>query len=266
VGHEDDTADVPLGDLKAQARLLRACLPADEEEALRRRRLITLAMAAGFERLVARLRPEVVLEIGAHDGTFSRRMKSALPHSDVIAIEANPEVHAKHKPHLEQAGVLYVPKCISASTGVVELRVPLKKGKAANTMGSILPDLRAKSIRTHIVEALPLDSLLEGRAGATNAIWLDVEGAIGEVLKGGTEVFGGCQVLYCELEAEQRWSGQALDEQMIAQLRTFDLRPMIRDIQRDWQYNAVFVKSDLIDRVEILQILKESFWQATSVE
>lgn len=266
MGYKDDPADVPLGDLTAQVRPLRACLPADEKEALRRRRLITLAMAAGFERLVARLRPDVVLEIGAHDGSFSRRMKSALPHSEVIAVEANPEVHSKHKPHLEQAGVVYMQKCVSASTGVVELRVPLKKGKAANTMGSILPDLRAKSVRTHIVEAIPLDSLLEGRAGATNAIWLDVEGAIGEVLKGGTDVFAGCQALYCELEAEQRWTGQALDEQIIAQLSAFDLRPMIRDIQRDWQYNAVFVKSGLIDRMEISRILKESFLQAASAE
>ena len=50
-----------------------------------------------------------------------------------------------------------------------------------------------------------------------------------------------------------RWPGQATDRSVIQRLAGLGLLPVARDIQRPWQYNAVFVRRELIHDARVVR-------------
>jgi hypothetical protein len=91
-----------------------------------------------------------------------------------------------------------------------------------------------------------------------NAMWVDVEGAIGIVLQGASESLDHCQVLYAEIEQTARWQGQLLDIEVVQLLLTHGLVPLARDVQRrGWQYNCIFIRPSLLSEPKVLQIMRE---------
>jgi len=51
-----------------------------------------------------------------------------------------------------------------------------------------------------------------------------------------------CQAIYVELESSAKWKGQMLDADVVSCLAVHGLKPVLRDIQRHWQYNAIFMR------------------------
>jgi len=230
--------------LRAQSELLEASLNEIPDDASKQRKAITRCLDQTFFDLVNRLNPPVVLEIGAHEGNFSRKIKNSLPGSRVVAFEAHPLVYARYAAAMKQAGVEYLQFCVAERAGDMVLRAPKKSdGREGRGMGSLLRYSKAAESAEYPVRAITLDGFLGDAAGLANVMWIDVEGALARVFAGAECTLRNCQAVYLEMEAVARWEGQIIDADVVSHLAHYGLEPTLRDIQRQrWQYNAIFVR------------------------
>lgn len=236
--------------LAAQHAALEELLPSDPERAVKTRRRITRSLSARVQELVASLAPPVIAEIGAHEASFSKAMKSRCPQARVLAVEANPKVHSEFVAGLEAAGVEYWNGCVASANGTRTFTVPVRAdGSHRLTMGSLLSDRQAVGEHTYEVQSARLDDLI---GDVENALWIDVEGGVAEVLEGGQLTLARSHVVYIEVETRQRWNGQWTDRQVIDHLRKFDLHPVSRDIQQSWQYNLLFLSEATLRNERVL--------------
>lgn len=241
-------SDAAIQALRAQARLLTACLSSDPGVMKTQRRRMTRELSDGFEDLVTLLSPRTVIEIGAHEASFSCKIKGRLSAARVLAFEANPDVYTKYQSEVASRGVEYISHCISDVSETVAFSMPIHdKYGAATGMGSVLADTGYEQFKRYDVAAVPLDTFLGESADEPNAIWVDVEGALGKVLGGAERALQSCVALYAEIETRQRWAGQAIDVDIIPILASHGLVPLLRDVQRHWQYNILCVRDRLID-------------------
>jgi 2-O-methyltransferase len=228
--------------LRAQSELLEASLSEIPEQARNQRKAITQCLAQMFFDLVSRLNAPLVLEIGAHEGGFSAKIKASQPGSRVIALEAHPLVYARYAPAMKEAGVEYLQLCVAEREGDMILRVPKKDGVETPYMGSLLRHRRLAEWVEYPVSAVTLDGFLGDAAGVSNAMWIDVEGALAQVFSGAERTLRNCQAVYVEMERAPRWEGQLTDVEVVSHLALYGLRPVLRDIQRHGFYNAIFVR------------------------
>jgi FkbM family methyltransferase len=227
--------------MKMQEKILFQSLPKEPDLHPPARKRISDDLSKAVQKLVAHLAPETVLEIGAHEASFSRRMKSALPRSRIVAFEANPVVFDTYKSRVLGTGVDYQFKCIADENRSYKFSVP-GTDRAHPTMGSVLRYTKSDAFATYDVDGVRLDDFL-GPVTTPNAMWIDVEGAIGSVLAGAASSLTHCVLLFAELEAIERWEGQMLDVEVIALLASHGLVPVLRDIQRHkWQHNILFIR------------------------
>lgn len=78
----------------------------------------------------------------------------------------------------------------------------------------------------------------------TVALWIDVEGMALDVLTGARQMLdaGRCVALKVEVETDSLWLDQHLAER--------GYRPVLCDFEYDYQFNAVYVRKELVDAVE----------------
>jgi FkbM family methyltransferase len=231
--------------------ITQTAIPAEHDATLH----LTRMLEAAVMQCTRALHVPLVIEIGAHAAGFSRRVKRAMESTRVVAFEANPDVHAKHAALCDAAGIEYHNVCVSNAEGSLTLQVPLGKNGAIMTMGSILPHTILAATHTHQVSATTLDAFLATDVSKQKAIWLDVEGATGLVLDGAAEALQSCVLLYAELETVRSWHGQRIDSELVAQLGRHGLAPVLRDTYRARQYNALFLKHEVLTQAPILDIL-----------
>lgn len=206
---------------------------------------------------------DTILEIGAHEGTFSRRIKERLPTARVIAFEANPLVFDSHKNSLAQAGVEYHNLLIGEAEGTAELRVPNRPDLTSRlSMGSIRGFYVDHGEVVHSVKSIRLDEFLSNNASENIAIWMDVEGAVDAVLSGAQKTMSQVKLMYVEVEEYQLWPGQMLDHQIFSLIAGMSkLLPQVRDIQRpSVQYNVILTPVMATSRPEYESALKE-YWK-----
>lgn len=201
---------------------------------------LTQAHHEMFLATVISLKPELVIEVGAHDATFSRQVKQALPDTQVLAFEANPDVFAAYRQSVTAEGVDYRQNCVARTAGTVSFTIPLKGAKPRDTMGSLLHLAEEAGAIAAEVVAVTLDSVV-GDADEF-VLWIDAEGAAGDVLIGGAASLARCRAVLVEVETRPYWDGQMLDGQIFALLNEAGLVPVGRDVQRSWQYNAIFLR------------------------
>ena len=206
-----------------------------------------------FRRLCRRLSPAVVLEIGAHEASFSRWAAVQLPDARITAFEANPHVHAKYAPKLAGTGVDYLNLAVSPVNGEVQLTLPLEvAGRArplTSRMASLAVHTRASDQVQVTVPSARLDDHLDLAEGERVVAWIDVEGANEAVLRSGPSVLDRTDAIYIEVERETTWEGQWLDSDVALHLRRHGLVPVARDIKRRHQYNVVFARAELVHDV-----------------
>lgn len=233
-------------------------LPADPAENARRRRSGAGHLAGVVAKVVTALRPATILEIGAHEAGFSQRMKRALPDSRVVAFEANPEVHARHRAVLDAAGVEYLMTCMADTEGERTFNIPVRRTRVKATMGSVLEDSEAEDHIRYRVPGVTLDGFLGADQGAV-ALWIDVEGAMGQVLAGGAATLRRCVALFAELETTARWPGQTLAHEVLPAITQAGLVPLLADTQREWQFNVLFVRPAVLADPAITDIVRGYF-------
>lgn len=222
-----------------------------------------------FDRLVDAAQPSKVVEVGAFEADFSQRAHSRFPEADVFAFEANPRVAAQFADAVNATGVVYRHLAIGAEAGTATINVPEviadNDMPFVNRMGS-LHGLAVPDSRTIPIE-VPMDTLDAAISVAPRdriALWVDVEGAVDQVLAGAQGTIAATEVLVCELETSALWEGQALADDIRKLMAASGLQLVARDCQKPFQYNAVFVRPSLLEAPGVAAMIDE--YADTAVE
>lgn len=170
----------------------------------------------------------------------------------MVAYEANPYTFRRFKKQIdyEGEGVHYREKALASESGEITFNVrktedgkPRKDGQ-----GSLLKHTSYEL--GHIqetVKATTLDHTLDEFDGHNCALWVDVEGATGEVLGGATRTLEKTNVAFVEVEDIEYWGGQQLSEEVVESLYKAGLEPVARDFQSEFQWNVLCArKSELL--------------------
>ena len=220
------------------------------------------------------LTPTLSLEIGAHQADFSQWIKREVPSARCVAFEANPYVHKKYAPRLADTGVEYLHLAVSQTHGTVELGIPRQfhntdrdsrfAKRRTNRMASLGTHRFAEETETVTVPSTPLDDFVSVADDDVVVAWIDVEGASGPVLSSGEKVLSRASLVYIEVESEQVWDGQWLDVDVARFLTGCGLVPVLRDVQRQHQYNVVFAAAGIAADPAIARRANQLFRRAGS--
>lgn len=244
--------------------------PRSREVSVEARLPVTQLLEQLFDRLVDAAEPTKVAEVGAFEADFSRRARARFPEAGVFAFEANPRVAEHYTDEARAAGVDYRHLAIGAEAGTATIHVPemIRNNEMPfiNRMGS-LHGLAVKNSKTVPLE-VPMDTLDHAIAADAHdriALWVDVEGAVDQVLAGADATLAATQVLVCELETTALWEGQPLADEIRARLAQAGLQLVARDAQKTFQYNAVFVRPELLERPGVAGLVEEYVGAATDL-
>jgi FkbM family methyltransferase len=205
-------------------------------------------LESSFVELAANLRPEISVEVGAHEASFSERLKARVPSVRALAFEANPYVYAHFAPRLHQCEIDYRHAAICDRDGVAQFSIPTLLPTGAecprlNVISSLRHWVNISEYEETMVPALRIDTVLPAPPDRLVA-WIDAEGAQGEILTGGGMFFSHVAALYIEVEYVTRWRGQLSYESLVEQLRQHSLVPVMRDNIARGQRNEVYIRAD----------------------
>jgi FkbM family methyltransferase len=206
-------------------------------------------LETAFIDLAANLVPTLSVEIGAHEASFSERLKAKCPTLHAVAFEASPRVFDLHATRLKlpAVGVDYRHIAISDEDGFAELRMPLGPDGAALNPGisSLLHRANfAYGYEEVRVPALTLDSALAQLGTERSVAWIDVEGAQHKIIAGGRRYFTQVAAVYIEIERVEVWKQQWIDTELAKVLAGFSLVPVMRDNLAKSQFNEVYIRAD----------------------
>ncbi len=215
-----------------------------------------------FFELVRMAGPELVIEVGAHDGQRAVRAKIENPEARVIALEGNPRHHQSFSATTDfgAQGVEYLHLAASDAVGPVTFHVmPDVHGVPAG--GSSLLARSDHQATPVTVPGTPLDSFLSD-AGSV-ALWVDVEGASKAVLAGAGEVLQRVDVMKIEVEERRFWEGQWLAVDVLAALLDVSLVPIARNRAYDErQYDVLLVSQRLMRAADVGDVVMPFLEQA----
>lgn len=196
--------------------------------------------------------PTVTVEVGAHEGTFSRIMKEHWPGATCVAFEANPHVYEKYDAALTELGVDYRHLAISEVDGTVDLSIPtLLKDRPrplTNRVASLGRHRKLQDSETATVPSRPLDLALPLTDEDRVVAWIDVEGANETVLKSGRDVLSRTSLVFIEVESETTWHDQWLDLDVHRFFAEIGMVPLFRDVQkqaRRHQHNVAYARPEI---------------------
>jgi FkbM family methyltransferase len=237
---------------------------------LAQREPITKILDALLEEVIAHIRPDLFLEVGAFEASFSQRMKKTYPEASVIALEANPRVFAHFFPELKTTGVNYKNIAAGANAGTVDIHIPTKiAGRdmpKVGRMGSLLEvGLRDSSTEKIKIACDTIDNILIGESFEKACLWIDVEGLLKQVLDGAIGTTSKCDIIYAEVETSPVWRGQTLADENIARLESLEFELVARDCQKWFQFNALFLRKGLVDEYGLRDRLAEFISTAESI-
>ena len=169
-----------------------------------------------------------------------------------MAFEASPVTHGRFAG--ENETIEYLNLALSDKPGTVSLNIRVDE------QGALRSDGRASLLqRTSSVDVAPvripcttLDSFFADHEFQSASLWIDVEGATGQVVTGGKTVLNKASVLMVEVEDRSFWKGQWLVDQVLFFLHDCGLVPVARDHQSAHQFNVVLVRSTLMAEVHEL--------------
>lgn len=202
-----------------------------------------------FYLCVKTLRPDVSLEIGAHDASYSMYVQQAAPRCRVFAFEANKAVHERFAEKLEGKKVDYRFTAVANVTGTITFQRMVHDGvKAVSPLvghNSLLK--RAKDLYEYeecTVPSIRLDDFAEQeRLQGCVVAWIDVEGALGMVLEGATKTLDMIQALFIEVEDASVWKDQKTWNSVLEHMVAAGFMPIARDFERKRQFNVLFMRA-----------------------
>lgn len=234
---------------------------------------LSQTVRGSYFRLCVAVRPTVVVEIGAHEATFSRQMARRLADrghdARVVAYEANPYVHAHYVDEVTSSGVEYLNLAVAETPGDVELHIPrvhTQRGDMprVNRISSLVREARhVAGVETVRVPAVrPADHL--GLTSDDRAVlWIDVEGANKQVLQASRPLLERTALIYIEVEGKPFWDQQWLDADVARYLMPMGFVPVMRDVERGSQYNLVFARRRYLGRPWLRNAVERAYELAT---
>jgi FkbM family methyltransferase len=210
------------------------------------------AVVVLMHRLMEVIQPQVCLEVGAHEASFSIRCADLLPDSRVIALEANPDVWQQHVGDISSQAPAVDYRNLAAwnTTGVVDL---LRRRDVLPTRGDhsllyrlaeVTDGYERVSVPARTIDSIVEDACMdldEDPEYLRTALWIDVEGATRQVLEGAEKTLRSTWALTVELERVPFWKGAALDEEIDEILKGAGLEPVLEDVGDLRQRNVVYV-------------------------
>ena len=204
-----------------------------------------------FVKDVTTAKPPVILEIGAREAMFSKHCSLALPKSKVFAFEASPHNYRVYSEACKSFDIQYLNYAVGAGDGVAEFFInsvidgePVPPDTGRN---SLLPRTGSAIAESIPVQIITIDHFLaeKGLRGQPLAVWIDVEGATGDVLRGMVSCMKDVDSLFVEVEEKRFWANQWLRDDVEAYLNFHGLIAVARDFEfaDDGQYNMMFKRN-----------------------
>lgn len=216
-------------------------------------------LARSYVEIVGLLNAQATLEIGAHEATFSKKIKEC--YGDAVtafAFEAAPTTFARYEEEVSRHGVKYINAALSNVNGTLpffEYHDKNSEGESGTGFSSLyardaeITGGAEKSVVS--VKALTGDAFIRAQCKNANniALWIDVEGAQAEVLEGLSETFAKNVVasVFIEVEAIPFWPKQKLLAMgVIAKMAELGFSPLLRDTNFGSQFNIIFIRNDCL--------------------
>jgi FkbM family methyltransferase len=216
--------------------------------------------------LCVRIGARLCIEIGAHEASGLRRLGQVLPEARLLAYEANPYVYQRFVNRVA-AGIRYLNQAVAHDDQPRVLKIPrvmpVREGQRTLPRENLTSSLRVRNMERVEYEEVTvacttLDSILSEQPGlAPVSLWIDVEGAAGDVLAGATRALRSeVALIYIELENKTSWKGQWLDQDVARFLAGYGFVPLARDMQTPWQYNQLFIQERWLESPGIMEAFR----------
>lgn len=201
-----------------------------------------------FIEIQKKLKPELVLEVGAFNAEFSQIIVNQNICSNVHAYEASPYVYERYKDKLIGAGIEYKNLAISNEKGTVSFEIQLEhKDPSLVGNNTILRRAEEKSYSYIQIPCNTLDNLYPNPSNI--CLWMDVEGANREVLLGSPRLLANVQSIFIETEHRQFWKNQWLHMDVVRYLDEHGFIMVYMQKQYDDQTNCIFVRKELLGSI-----------------
>lgn len=217
-----------------------------------------------FHQLVGLLEPTLFVEAGAYRADASRRVRIDHPEARIVAFEANRYNHeavlAEHD--LAAQRIDYLNLAVTEEPGEITFHLrravegrPLRQVTGNSSLLRRLDEsteyeeltVPSVSLDSHFADLGPEDRV---------ALWVDVEGASGPVLRGGARFLETCDLVMIEVEERAMWQGQWLSLDVLTHLVAAGFVPVARDIEYENQFNLVFASAEFSRRHDVLLALQ----------
>jgi FkbM family methyltransferase len=203
-------------------------------------------LQARFLSLVEALEPEVVLELGCFEAEFSIACRSLLPHAEIHAFEANPEVYSRKVAKIERSGVQVHHLAIGDRVGQADFLIkrfangePISPKKGSNSLLVPHGDFGLDPVK---VDMVTIDHFASqsGLLGRRTVLWIDLEGFAYQALLGGMQTLKSVEAMMIEVEDTERWAGQRLAPDVDELLSGQGFRADSRDQEYPRQHNVIY--------------------------
>jgi len=202
-------------------------------------------LANYFFELQKEINPTIIIEAGAFEASFSRKVAKKYPNINTWAFEANRHNYQKYASGALLDGVKYVYSAISSEVGETSFYY---QTEVPNIVGnnSILSRLESNQYEEK-VPSTTLDSFFidSGIVDENDSIslWIDIEGASKEVLTNAEKLLKKTKSILIEVEHKNFWENQWVSEDVVKFLTSKGFILVARDKEYDpVQENYLFIK------------------------
>ena len=190
------------------------------------------------EEIAALIKTEcpVILEIGCNDGSDTRAFLRVTPHAKVYCFEPDPRAVRRFKENLGSQidKVRLFEIALSDRTGQIDFHLSSSGGDLPDgwdQSGSIRPPKNhliefpwCTFEKTISVSTCRLDDwCAEHEVSHVEFIWMDVQGAEGDVIVGAQNILKETKFVYTEYSNKELYEGQPTLKSLLALLPTFDV-------------------------------------------
>jgi FkbM family methyltransferase len=190
--------------------------------------------------------PDISIEVGAHDGDFSKTMVSS--GIDVFAFEASPYVYDRFKN--EMTGINYINKAVSDKDGVIKFEMQANLDPSLIGNNSIKNRNEIKDYFYIEVDSVSILNYFKDSNFSKGAIWIDAEGASGEVLIGAGNRIKDFASIYIELETQDFWIDGWQKDKVVEYLESKGFYLLHESPCYVNQVDAIFIKNEYKDLVK----------------
>ena len=205
------------------------------------------------------------IECGAYDAknSYNLAVKSNI---QAIAIEPNPNTFQELTLKNNHPNVRLLNCGLSDKSGELNFYTPKDNNLAMNSSFRMKSNRDLDNYNINKIKVLKLDNIIEENLpkNSTFALWVDVEGLSDKVLFGCKNYLINksveCQLIKIEVENQTIWQNQSSDLYLIDYLKSLNYIPIFRDFEYEEQYNIIFIKISLYEKVlELINHFQNQF-------